>query len=184
MRVHVLGLGPGIEKFTNPDEDLTIGVNDIHRLFKTDFVFCMDKINRFEPSRFDTILHCKPKKFFTIWPEWLKIRDGELVKINNQRPGTGGKVDTLGNWNKLPYHVDSTFTAACIAWHFIQAQAGFGSVILWGCHFYGHHQLGEMIQPIQRSYARLHLAMHNTMVTLYNTSPNGALCNILPFHYV
>jgi len=188
--IHVLGLGPGIENYINiKNSELpkTIGVNDIWRYYQTDYVLCMDKLSEFTDERLDIITYCNPLKFYTCWPEWNFVRTlvgNHTLKIvlDNIIPGRGGLVESLDSDSVIPFHVDSTFTAACLAYRLIKNYPGEGKIIMFGCRFLGHIQLQNFIPAIQESYKRLYVALLERGITLYNTDEESALYDVLPFY--
>jgi len=186
--IHVLGLGPGIENYKGGyDQVRTIGVNDIWRHFDSDYVLCVDKIGSFEEDRFKIIVNCTPHRFFTCWPEWVYIRNMnfkqvEMIELDNKVPGRGGLVESLDSDRVIPFHVDSTFTATCLAYRMIRNEPGEGKIVLFGCRFMGHHQLDNFIQAIQESYWRLYCALLERNIMLYNADEKSSLYDVLPFY--
>jgi hypothetical protein len=182
--IHVLGLGPGIENYSNINDIASVGVNNIWDYYESEYVICIDKISAFSYDRFITIRDCKPVAFYTCWPEWTYVRkDYNLIELDNKQPGRGGLLDCLdSNLPVYPFHVDSTFTAVCLAYRLIKDIPGPGKIVMFGCRFLGHHQLQNFIPLIQDSYKRLYNALFAQGVTLYNADRQGALYDILPFY--
>lgn len=185
--IHVLGLGPGIEDYKSRPGVLTIGVNDIWKHVETDYVVCIDKLGAFSDDRLHTIAYCNPKKFFTCWQEWnyvrgLLNRHSLKIVLDNNPPGRGGLVESLDSETVVPFHVDSTFTAACLAYRMIKNEPGLGKIVMFGCRFLGHHQLGNFITAIQDSYWRLYNALRARSIVLYNADEKSALNDVLPLY--
>lgn len=178
---HVLGLAKSIKKYSNPNNCLTIGVNDIWKYYKTDYLLVLDKVKTFEPDRFDTIIHSRPKQFFTIWNEWSKFIPITFIEIDNAKPGRGGLLDNLDN-GLLPFHVDTTFTAVCIAYRFLRNYNGVGKIVMFGCQFTEHEKLKKFIPVIQECYKALFNELKKRYITLYNADKKSALNKILPFY--
>jgi hypothetical protein len=186
--IHVLGLGPGIENYKDSLKYpvTTIGVNDIWKYFETDYVLCIDKLSAFTEERLLIITCCNPLKFFTCWPEWnfvrtLTGRHTLKIVLDDNPPGRGGLVESLDSEVRVPFHVDSTFTAACMAYRMIRNLPGEGRIVMFGCRFLGHYQLQSFIPAIQESYKRLYLALLERGITLYNADEKSALYDVLPF---
>jgi hypothetical protein len=187
--IHVLGLGPGIENYgENRKEPVTtIGVNDIWRYFETDYVLCTDKLSAFSEERLKVITYCNPLEFYTCWPEWQFVKKMagkfvEMIELDNKIPGRGGLVESLDSDSVVPFHVDSTFTAVCLAYRMMKNEPGEGSIVMFGCRFLGHHQLQNFIKPIQDSYWRLYCALLEKNIMLYNADEKSALYDVLPFY--
>lgn len=177
--IHVLGLGPGIENYRE-NGNITIGVNDIWRYVSTRYVLCLDKIGSFSLNRYMVIKFCSPKVFWTIWPEWGYERN--IREININPPGKSGELDNLDNIEgPIPFHVDSTFSAVCMAYRLMLSRFEKGRIILFGCRFYGHPQLEAFIKPIQDKYEDLGLALDDRGIQLMNADPQSALNEVLPF---
>jgi hypothetical protein len=187
--IHVLGLGPGIEKYKNTGKIYTVGVNNIHDYYNSDVVICLDKIGSFDVEKFKTIRYCKPELFISQLREWSYIRDCSLIELDDKIPGRGGLLDKLDyDLPVYPFHVDSTFTAVCFAYRFLKIERfkynKSQSIIMFGCRFYGHSQLQHFIKEIQNCYSTLFIELKKRNVTLYNADPESALKDILPFYEV
>jgi hypothetical protein len=186
--IHVLGLGPGIENYSNIDNIPAVGVNNIWDYYRADYVVCIDKIEAFSPERFKTILNCDPLFFFTCWQEWIIVRKDSrrssiLIELDNLLPGRGGLLDHLDSDDNIyPFHVDSTFTATCLAYRIIKDITGPGRIIMFGCRFHGHHQLKNILTAIRECYSRLYQELLKRNITLYNADKQSALYDILPFY--
>ena len=78
-KVAVLGLGPSKDLFSPADYEISIGVNDIWRFYKTDAIVCLDYPRVFQGERLKVIEASKPEAFFSqlvIWdtrPDFKKI---------------------------------------------------------------------------------------------------------------
>lgn len=187
--IHVLGLGPGIETYKDNLKYpvTTIGVNNIWQYFEADYVVCIDKIGSFSEDRFKTIVSSSPHHFYTCWPEWvytrkMAMKEVSFIELDNKVPGRGGLVESLDSDTVVPFHVDSTFTAACLAYRMIKNEPGLGKIVMFGCRFLGHHQLGNFITAIQDSYWRLYNALRERGIVLYNADEKSALCDVLPMY--
>lgn len=75
----MLGLGQSISLYEENSYDLSIGVNDIWKIVKTDVVVCLNKPNEFIPDRLKWINDSRPEAFYSqavIWdirPDFRKI---------------------------------------------------------------------------------------------------------------
>jgi hypothetical protein len=80
--IAVLGLGSSVNLFDPADFDLSVGVNDIWRIFPADIVVCVDKPQAFTPERMRTIAGCKPQAFYSqavIWDQRLDFHKIDLL---------------------------------------------------------------------------------------------------------
>jgi len=95
--VAVLGLGESRNLFNSSEYDFSIGVNDIWRYFKTDYVVCVDYPRAFMPDRIKVINECKPKIFFSQFFQWETRPDFEKIHI------AAGYPDFICNLDQLAY---------------------------------------------------------------------------------
>jgi len=110
MIISVLGLGESVNEFIN-NGSTTIGVNDIWKHHKADYVVCVDRINAFTVNRLSTILKSKPKKFLTHLEEWKRIMPTfELIELSKGR-GNLNDID-----NTFAYSNNSVFVAVVLAY--------------------------------------------------------------------
>jgi hypothetical protein len=79
MKIAILGTGYSLSEFNAADFDLSIGVNDIWRLVKSDVVVCINPVKDFTPERYKVIHECKPQAFYSqivnydTRPDFVKI---------------------------------------------------------------------------------------------------------------
>lgn len=179
MIVDVLGCGPGIRDYSgqNPG-DWAIGVNDIWNYRLCDSVLLMDHPESFSPDRLEAIKKMRPMTVYTNLDSWDQYHSERIVKI--QIAETGGSLETLSDRKKLPFHVDSTFTAVCLAYHRLKHLSGDNRIHLYGMHFYGHHLMAyeeQILTVYHQLYHRL-LDEKIQMFVQYNTS---LLARVIPF---
>lgn len=170
--IHVLGTGPSLKHYT-PDESTTVGVNDIYKYHKTDYIVCVDLPKRFNPERLKIIKESKPKEFFTFYPkDWEPIR-----KVTELRRGRRGSVDTLTNRQQICYSNNSTFVATIMAYHL-----GAKRIVLHGVDFTGHKDLSEPIvqQAAIDDFVKLFFALSRLGVKLMVGSNDSLLSPKMP----
>ena len=70
--IAILGLGQSLNLFDPEGYDTTIGVNDIWRHYKSNYVVCLDHPNVFLKwqDRLKVINECRPKKFYSQIVRW------------------------------------------------------------------------------------------------------------------
>ena len=170
--IEVLGLGPSISEY-RPSGNFTIGVNDIFRFHPADGLLLMDPPDSFSKDRLDIITdpRHKPGTTYSQLIDWNFMRN--FIKIGVVDPADGGKVDTLDDLDCLPRHVDSTFTAVCIAYHL-----GASDIVMYGVDFTNH--LKYYRNQIIQSYSRLHGALIQRGVLLWVGTDNSLLSEFIP----
>ena len=171
--IHVLGLGPSLSHY-KPDGNTTIGVNDIWKHHKTDYVVCVDVPKRFDKDRLKTIIDCKPHEFYTCYPkDWNGLRNNTGLKLAPIR----GSVGTLTDRNQICFSNNSAFVATVMAYH-LRAKR----IILHGVDFTGHKNLSDPI--IQRSaidhFVKLFFALNKWGVNLMVGSKESLLSTKMP----
>ena len=132
----------------------------------------MDPPDSFDPERRQIIESTQAKYVYSTLNAWNHL--SYFVKISVVAPSQGGKVDTLDDWNNLPRHVDSTFTAVCMAYHF-----GASDIVMYGVDFIDHH-LKHYHDQIIDSYRRLHAALTQRGTLLWLGSDRGILIDFIP----
>ncbi|MBA7514361.1 hypothetical protein ES705_06389 [subsurface metagenome] len=168
----VLGLGPSL-KYYDPEKCLeTIGVNDICAYHKVDHLLLMDPPSHFNEKRLNNIKNSKPKTTFSNLMEWEFMPGFQKIKIAG--PEHGGDVSSLDDWECLPRHVDSTFTAVCLAYHFDA-----NDIILHGVDF-KNHNLAHYSDQIIRAYSKLHAALIQRGIMLWVGSDESLLSKFIP----
>ena len=168
----ILGTGPGIQSFNRANEFVCMGVNDVWKYHQTHYLLVMDKPTTFSNDRLQTIANSRPVAFFSTLPQWDFMPGYEPISINE----AGGDLSTLHKkgFAKLPRHVDSTFTAVCLAY-----RLGYHNIILHGVHLKDHPVLHTQWDKIKLCYQKLFVALKDVKVTLC-VNDNSPLLEVLP----
>ena len=171
--INVLGLGPSLPHY-KPDSNITIGVNDIWKHHKTEYVVCVDVPKRFDKQRLKTIIECRPIEFFTCYPrDWNGLRDISGLRLAPIR----GSVYTLTDKKQICFSNNSAFVATVMAYHL-----GAKLIILHGVDFTGHKDLSEPI--IQKraigDFVKLFFALDTLGVKLMVGSNDSLLSSKMP----
>ena len=171
--INVLGLGPSLPHY-KPDSNITIGVNDIWKHHKTEYVVCVDVPKRFDKQRLKTIIECRPIEFFTCYPkDWNGLRDISGLRLAPIR----GSVGTLTDKKQICFSNNSAFVATVMAYHL-----GAKLIILHGVDFTGHKDLSEPI--IQKraigDFVKLFFALDTLGVKLMVGSNDSLLSTKMP----
>lgn len=177
--IHVLGTAPSIKNYKT-EGYYTIGVNTIWQHVKTGAILLTDPPEKFTTENREIIENSKPGFFFTQLPQWKHLHN--YLKINVDYDSKGS-VKHLDDYTRLPMHVDSTFTAVCMAYHLLKSWPGPKQIILYGTEFTNHPILHQYVDIIQQAYKNLMVALIDRHVKFYIGNKDTALYNIIPFYY-
>lgn len=190
MKSHVLGLGKSLSEYSGKqDGEITIGVNDIFRFHKTDYLVCVDRQERFEKSRMHQICMSTPEILFSqhkVWEEQSLAK--KFIQLRFDKPR--GDISNLGETfffeapmdaNILPiifscpHSISSPFVAACIAY-----KLGATEIKLYGCDYTHHPVLFEQrkIERVKKDFAELKKVLNEKGVKI-SCSTGSALSGIL-----
>ena len=176
MRIDVLGLGKSILEYKN-NGCQTIGVNDIYRYHKTDYVLCVDYPKRFNEERLNFIKGSTPKKFYSQLVTNGK-RQGWDFMINFEKIELTSKLD-LSNRNKISHSNNSAFVATVLAFHL-----GATEIVLCGVDFVGHKHLSQqrMLQRAMNDFKKLKEELEKKDVIISVSSKFSKLHGVLPLY--
>jgi len=169
--IEVLGLGPTL-RFYKPNKNETIGVNDIFAFHRVDYLLVFDLPGSFSPDRFNIIVNSTPKKFYSNYLDW-KFMPNFYYAPRAPRSADLSYLDT----DFLPFHVDSTFTAVCLAY-----KLGAKRIIMHGVDLKDHTDLRHYWKQgiIRDVYIRLLGALYSRGVGLYVGSEESPLSEFIP----
>lgn len=136
-KVAVLGLGSSVNLFDPADFDLSIGVNDIWRVFKTDVVVCVDRPQAFTPDRLRVINECRPQAFYSHAVIWDKRKDFHKIDLLPGYPDLICTLDRPGYWKSFC----SPFVAVQIAYKMYAAT----EIHLFGVDLVNHPHLDRAL---------------------------------------
>jgi hypothetical protein len=137
MRVAVLGLGPSISLFNPDGYDLSIGVNDIWRYYKSDVIVCLDKRSVFAGERLITIENSRPIAFYSQIVNWDSRPEFQKIEFLHNYPDQFCNLD-LPQYNKS---YCSPFVACQIAWRVYGAD----EIHLYGVDLTNHKHLDHKL---------------------------------------
>lgn len=150
-KVAVLGIGQSISEFDihKSEFDITIGVNDIWRVVKTDVVVVLNYPREFYPQRIKTIENSKPKAFYSQIVNWDSlVPNFKLIKLLPGYPNVYCGLEFEG------YHKSyfSPFVAIQIAYREYNAD----EVHLFGVDMTNHkHLRGKLLQDSIKHFKNL-----------------------------
>lgn len=178
-KIIVCGCGESITLLTEPGKFITLGVNDIGRLFCPNYLVVVNDRGGFEPSRWKWIDNTACPVVFTHL-KGLPINNAAAKVIITL--GKYGAVDL----DKVPinYTSNSPYIGVILAYHLGATKIGLLGVDFTQNHFFaktGNHPLAKKVNTISDEYIRLEQALAQKNVSLYNLSPNS-LINIPKMH--
>jgi len=170
----VCGIGPSIKEidFNNYADHLLIGVNDIERILKPNYLVIVDRIGTFNGERKNTIINTKCEDIFVNNPQFSR----ELGNFNHQRliniPLINiRKAPQLSN-NKIVFSNNSTFVACDLA-----RIMGGVDIKLIGVDFTDHKSLDnpKQLERINHDYGMLNKEFEKRNIKLTNLSKTSKL---------
>jgi len=173
--VVVCGCGHSLTQFSNPNDFITIGVNDVGRQFAPDYLVVLNPRTQFKKDRFRFIENSRAKAIFTHLN--LGVKHPNVIRFKlGERSGTD-----FSNSTSLPYTRNSPYVAVCLAAYMGAKRIGLIGVDFTNHHFYaktGKHSLNRQIDAINKEYQTLfdHLSKHG--IELINLSKESLLTYI------
>ena len=175
MKINILGLGETLNHFKE-DGNITIGVNDIHSRFKTDYVVCVDHPSVFDSKRFHSIASTKCKGFYSQVNDWREVvKPFNLIEFNNGR----GLLHELDN-DKFCYSNNSPYVACILAY-----KLGAKEIVLWGVDFNDHpHINGNSRDKAINDYKELNKEFKKRGVKLVIGHKDSSLFNMINGNHI
>jgi hypothetical protein len=165
MTIEILGLGESLSEY-QPNENLTIGVNDIHSRIKTDYVVCVDNFEAFTKERLNTILKSQCKGFYSQLECWRNIPNFKRIELHRLAKLTD---------EKFRYSNNSTFVACVLAY-----KLGAKKIILWGVDFRTHQNFkGNSYTKAIEDFKQLKKDLHKLDCKLIVGSEYSALHGLI-----
>lgn len=162
----VCGCGPSLSQLESPAAHLSIGVNDVGRLFDPTYLVVLNPRAQFKADRYRYVESSNARALFTqldtgsVRPPVVRVRLGRY----------GGVGDA---WDALDYTQNSPYVAVCLAAYMGAARIGLIGVDFTDHHFFaatGRHPLAARLGEIDAQYGRLHAALAARGIALYNLS--------------
>lgn len=166
----VCGCGPSL---TDLSGRLTIGVNDVGRLFTPTYLVVVNPPRQFRGDRFEHVRRSRASALFTHLD--LGPVDPPVVRF---RLGRYGGTDIDPDGDTLHYTQNSPYVAVCLAACMGARRIGLIGVDFTEHHFFGatgRHPLAARLATIDREYAALAAALAARGVELVNLSPVSRL---------
>ncbi len=162
----VCGCGPSLLELETPERFVTIGVNDVGRLFDPTYLVVVNPPRQFTAGRFRHVAQTKARALFTQLD--LGQVNAPVVRV---QLGRNGGTDTSGD--VLHYTQNSPYVAVCLAAYMGATRIGLIGVDFTENHFFartGRHPLSGRLAQIDREYGALAEALRGRGVELLNLS--------------
>jgi hypothetical protein len=163
----VVGCGTSTGTLTNPQDYITVGVNDISRLFIPNYLVVLNDKSSFEHDRWKWIGDTTCPHIFT-HIKGLAVKEENRVLL---QLGRYGGVDL--NKDAVDYTSNSTYVACIIAAYMGASKIGLLGVDFTLNHFFaqsGEHSLSKKVNVINKEYEMLNVAMKEKGIEFVNLS--------------
>ncbi len=171
----VCGCGESLKELSSPQRHITIGVNDVGRLFDTTYLVVVNPRSQFKGDRFGYVERSGAQALFTQL-ELGRVRPPVVRFKLGQYGGTDfGAADTLH------YTQNSPYVAVCLAAYMGACRIGLIGVDFTEHHFFartGRHSLAGRVAEIDAQYGRLGAALARRGIELVNLSPVSRLASL------
>lgn len=128
MTIDIIGTGESSANYVK--QGISIGVNDVWKIHKTNYLVCLDLPGSFSKERLRIILNSRPQKFFTQLDCWKPLmKSFEKIEFANG----SGNLTNFNNLKTVSYSNNSPFVA-CVLAH----RMGARQINLYGVDFNFH----------------------------------------------
>jgi hypothetical protein len=168
----VCGCGRSLRSFAEHNQFITIGVNDVGRLFDPTYLVVLNNKAQFYGDRFDYVARSRAIALFSQLD--LALPHLNVVQFNL---GQFGGV-TWDAANTLPYTCNSPYVAVCLAGLMGAKRIGLIGVDFTEDHFFartGSHILAGQFATIDQEYRNLAEALQACDVKVVNLSRESRL---------
>lgn len=170
--VLVCGCGSSLSQVIAPERVVTIGVNDVGRLFDPDYLLVVNPRTQFTADRFTHVERSRAHAIFT----QLNLQLNHPCVIRFQMGTRGGT--TFENPDVLHHTRNSPYPAICLAVHMGARRIGVIGVDFTQHHFFaqtGRHALTAEIDRINQEYRQLDESCRRRNVDIFNLSAESLL---------
>lgn len=163
----VCGCGSSLSEIVAPERFITVGVNDVGRLFQPDYLVVLNPRQQFQGDRFRAVEESRARAVFTQLN--LGIKHPHVVRF---KLGTRGGVE-FEDPSVLHYTRNSPYLALCLAIHMGAKRIGLIGVDFTENHFFGAtgaHSLATDLPHIDCEYTRLAESCRRMGIEVVNLS--------------
>ena len=163
----VCGCGESLNDLANPEQFVTIGVNDVGRRFDPTYLVVVNPRSQFAADRFRYVEQSRAKYLFSQLD--LRLPHDRMVRFRLGRYGG----TTFTDPGVLHYTRNSPYVALCLAVHMGARRIGLVGVDFTDRHFFGGtgpHPLTAHFDGIDAEYRRLADALTRIGVEVVNLS--------------
>lgn len=168
----VCGCGASLSGITAPERFVTIGVNDVGRLFDPDYLVVLNSRYQFSGDRFRYVENSRAQAIFS----QLDLGISHPHKVRFQLGDRGGT--SFSDPDSLPHTRNSPYLALCLAAYMGARRIGLIGVDFTDNHFFGptgRHVLARELLQIDREYACLYEAFTRKGIEVFNLSRESLL---------
>ncbi|GAX60135.1 glycosyl transferase family [Candidatus Scalindua japonica] len=168
----VCGCGASLNELKNPEHFITIGVNDVGRLFTPTYLVVINHQHQFANGRFKYVQESKANAIFTQFE--LGLNHPNVVRF---RLGVYGGTE-FSDPNVLHYTRNSPYVALCLAVHMGAKRIGLIGVDFTNNHFFaktGRHNLTNNFSRIDAEYRVINGAITKKNIEVVNLSKQSRL---------
>ena len=168
----VCGCGASLEELRSPGDFITIGVNDVGRLFQPTYLVVVNPRHQFRDGRFRHVEASQAQYIFT----QLNLGLGRPGVIRF-RLGQYGGTD-FSDPSVLHYTQNSPYVALCLATYLGARRIGLIGVDFTEHHFFGatrRHPLASSLKRIDEEYRKLGAALAARGIEVVNLSNQSRL---------
>jgi hypothetical protein len=172
----VCGCGTSLRSLAQPERFVTIGVNDVGRLFEPTYLVVLNPRTQFAGDRFHHVETSRARAIFSQLD--LGLRGRQVVRF---RLGRRGGADVFASPGSLPYTSNSPYVAVCLAAYMGARRIGLIGVDLTDDHFFartGAHPLARSLSKVDAEYGRLRAALAPRGIELVNLSATSRLTSL------
>ncbi|MDQ3918076.1 MAG: hypothetical protein M3348_06325, partial [Acidobacteriota bacterium] len=168
----VCGCGESLKELARPGRFVTVGVNDVGRLFTPDYLVVVNPRSQFAGDRFTYVERTRARFVFT------QLSLGPLAApVVRFRLGRYGGTE-FADPEVLHYTQNSPYVALCLAAHMGARRVGLIGVDFTDHHFFartGTHALAAQLKTIDEQYRRLGDSLRARGVEVFNLSAASRL---------
>ena len=168
----VCGCGRSLSSLPEPERFVTVGVNDVGRLFDPTYLVVLNPETQFESDRFRYVRESRALALLTQLN--LSVPHPHVVRFKLGRRGGTDFSDP----HTLCYTHNSPYVAFCLAAHLGASRIGLIGVDFTDHHFFadtGGHALAYSFARIDREYAEVARACEVAGIEVFNLSADSRL---------